>query len=170
MAKCSLLKIKKFFASKLHFRNRYVSCLNSQAYGIAFSLSFAFLPLAKIHQIWCLSLHPLLEHPSYRQFFLVLTEVHWFSHPYGLDLICDNLRENQVERVSPKSYSSFITPEDKGKHKVCTFARLGLAAGEASVVMPTRPFTSRSTLLSIYTCSCSPLQIPDFSHLPPPEI
>lgn len=52
----------------------------------------------------------------------------------------------------------------------CAFARLGLAASEISVVMPTRPFTQRSASFSINTCKCSAVQIPDFSHLTPPEI
>ena len=55
MAKCLLLKIGKLFAHKLDFRNWWISCLNSQAYGLAFCLSFAFSPLPKNHQIWYLS-------------------------------------------------------------------------------------------------------------------
>lgn len=123
MTKCSLLKIQKLFSSQLHFNKCLLFELTNQWDCLQSELcfpSFTQNPPCFI----CLSLHTLLEHPSYRQFFLVLTEVHWFSHSYNLDLMCFSFRETQVERVSPKSYSSFIMPEEKGKHKVC-FCQVG---------------------------------------------
>lgn len=79
------------------------------------------------------------------------------------------LRESSGRSLS-QILQQFYYAGEKEKHGVCTIARLGLAAGEAGIVMPTGSFVSRSTLPSIYISSRSPSQIPAFSHLPPPEI
>lgn len=165
-----LLKNWKLLAHKLDFRNWWISCLNSQAYRLAFCLSFALSPLPKKPTRFyiCVSLHPLLEHPSYRQFFLGLGEESWFPHPWGLNVVCDNLQENQVERVSPKTTAVLWC---QGRKKSTT--RAPLPGGDwllVKLASRCQPGLSRSPLPSIYNSSCSPLQIPAFSHLPPPEI
>lgn len=88
----------------------------------------------------------LLQHPSYRQVFLGLCK-NYFSHPRDLNVVCDDPRKNQVERVATKLYSSFIMPRKKEKLKMYTNARLGLAAGETSLLMPNGSFGSKTPLL-----------------------